>query len=271
MLTLSTLDVSTFNIEDPTLTWAFEPTYEALSGYNIDIYRSESPDDTGDTSSYDLIATGLSPNAYAYTDTSVSGLYHHNRTWYYKLLISGIGTSNVDFAPDDPAYSQDNTTDRAWIEILRRKSLVMNRTDGRYSTYNFYLLKRRTWGTHCDSCCWDDVLHRVTSASCTTCYGTGWNDGYFDPIPFNGMINASPKYNEITMFGEWMPSDALLVMLNFPPLKSKDIIIDSLSGERWVVMGQPRQVRKKNVVIEQRAQVALLQADDLLYSIEIET
>jgi len=31
------------------------------------------------------------------------------------------------------------------------------------------------------------------------------------------------------MFGEWMPSDTLLTMLNFPPLKPRDVIVDDVN------------------------------------------
>jgi len=268
MLTLDTLDVTTFDVENPTLTWTFEATTEALSGYSIDVYRSEAPDNADALDSYDLVEAGISPSTYSYTDISVSGLYHHNRTWYYKLLISGIGTSSYDIVPTIPAYVSDDSTNRPWIEILRRKQLVMNRTDNRYSGIDLYLLKRRTWGTRCTDC-WDEITQRITEANCSVCLGTGWVDGYFDPISVRGMLNPAPKFNEINMFGEWMPSDTLLTMLNFPPLKSKDMVVDSTNGERWIVVGQPRQTKKKNVVIEQRAQLALLQADDPLYDITI--
>jgi len=266
MLVLDTLDVSAFNIQDPALTWTFEATDEALSGYSLSVYRSESPDDTpDDLSAYDLIASGVSPDDYAYTDTTQSGLYHHNRTWFYRLLISGIGTANTSIAPVTPAYNNDTSTFSVWREILRRKQLVLERTDDLYAYIDLHLIKRRTWGTHC-TLCWDTTLNRATDGDCSECYGTGWTSGYFNAISFKGMVTSSPKMNQINMFGEWMPSDVLLYMLNFPPLHSKDIVVAG-TGDRYVVVGSPRQIRVKNIIIEQQAQLALIHADDPTYAV----
>jgi len=268
MLVLKNIEAQVTSVEEITLVWEFNPTEESLIDYKIFVYRSEAPIPGTTLTGLDLIASDVSPTAYSWTDTTLSGLYHHNRSWYYKLLISEIGTSNTSVVPDPPVYNNNESTDYTWVEILRRKRLVMERSDNRYSSTDFYLLKRRTWGTHC-TLCWDGTLNRVIEQNCPICFGTGWVSGYFDAISFKGMINSAPKFNEINMFGEWMPSDVLLIMLNFPPLKSKDIVINKITNERWAVVGQPRPLRKKNVILEQRAQLALLQADDPLYEIMV--
>ena len=78
-----------------------------------------------------------------------------------------------------------------------RKTLVLNKKTGR----DCKVLKRRTYGTYCTTC-YDEVLFRATDPNCTECHGTGFKTGYFPAISMKAMINAAPKYNQITMFGE---------------------------------------------------------------------
>ena len=68
--------------------------------------------------------------------------------WYYKVLISGIGTSDTAIAPSKAAYVQDLTTDTIYNEILRRKSIVLKNYSGR----DLKILKRRNFGTRCNVC-----------------------------------------------------------------------------------------------------------------------
>jgi hypothetical protein len=147
MLTLQSLNVTISDIDSRTLSWTFKSTSEALSSYVLSVYRAESPgDDT--LAGYSLITSGVAANTYGYVDTSLNNLYSPHRTWYYKLLISGVGTSNTSIVPTTAAYLQDDTADTTYNEILRRKSLAMNKYSGR----DLKILKRRTFGTHCTVC-----------------------------------------------------------------------------------------------------------------------
>jgi len=83
------------------------------------------------------------------------------------------------------------------------------------------------------------------------------------------MLNPAPKYNQITMFGEWMPHDALFTMLNFPPIRTRDIVIDD-RNQRWIVK-QIRKTEKLGYVIEYNAQCSLISHDDQIYELEKDT
>jgi hypothetical protein len=263
MITLDTLNVDAYRVNDLALSWDYGSTAESLSGYIIDVYRSEAPIAGTDLSEYTLIASGLSATTVSYIDTSVSGYFHHNRDWYYKLKITNISTLEYAVEPDIPAYlNKPGNVDRAYLEIIRRKTLALNKKVGR----TFYLLKRHTMGSRCTEC-WDPISFRVTESNCTMCHGTGWIDGYFDPISFDAMTNDSPTFQEITMFGNFMPSDTLLFMLNFPLIKANDVIVDD-NNDRWVVQNV-RSVRKLNKILEQKVHLALIMADDPLYNIEV--
>lgn len=261
MLTLQSLNVTITDIDSRTLSWTFKSSSEALSSYVLSIYRAESPG--GDTlAGYSIVTSGIAANTYGYVDTSLSNLYSPQRTWYYKLLISGIGTANTSIVPTTAAYLQDDTTDNSYNEILRRKSLVINKYSGR----DLKILKRRTFGTHC-TVCWDSTLMRIKYGDCETCHGTGWLDGYFAAMSVKGMLNPNPVLNQITMYGEWRPSDSLLTILNHPPLTVRDVIVDE-KGQRWAVRAV-RKVERLGFAIEQQAQLSLISFDDKVYKVSV--
>lgn len=199
MLILKSLDITSFDSSKLTLTWTFQPTTELLSDFTIDVYRSENPGIEA-LDGYDLVASGIAASAYSYDDTGVAGLYDPLRTWYYKLRIKNTATNEVSIEPDRPGYRKGVVADKVALEIIRRKNLSLNRYAGR----DFYILKRRTFGTHCPTC-WDITLQRLAETNCEStpsCYGTGWTNGYFTAIYTKAMMNPAPKYNQITMFGQ---------------------------------------------------------------------
>jgi hypothetical protein len=230
---------------------------DATSPVLWDIYRSEAPGQVGSVDGYDIIASGINLLDGDYYDYTVSGLYDFPRTWYYNIVASG------QFANTVPIFYGSNQSDYIVAEILYRKALILDDTKaGRY----FRFIKRKTWGTHCTKC-WDPVLFRQSDPLCPVCWGTGWVGGYFTAQTFKGMINSDPNYNQITMFGEWRPSDVMLWTLDTPLLNPKDIIVDD-NNKRWLV-GQVRYVQKYGHIIEQNAQLSLLSTDDVMYSWEI--
>ena len=262
MILLETLDVNSYDLESLDLTWSFKSTPSAnFADFKLDVYRCEAP--SSDISEYDLIASGISSTAYSYSDTTVSGLQHPQRLWYYKFKIkeySGATVVDTDIQPAVPAYIHDLTDDKFHREILRRKNLVLNRYSGR----TMKLIKHRSWGQHCPEC-WDEYLYRIKYDECPTCYGTGWVGGYFDPIEFKSLITPSPKYNQINMFGDWRPSDTMLTTVNFPPLQVRDVVVDERNA-RWMV----KAVRTKEIkgfVIEQNIQASLISLEDDVYEV----
>ena len=115
-----------------------------------------------------MVESGIAASAYVYEDTGVSGLFDPMRTWYYKIKFTEISSLTESLQPEYPAFRKSTTTDKAALEIVRRKSIALERYSGR----DFFVIKKRTYGTHCTTC-WDTVLQRITNDECSTCYGTG--------------------------------------------------------------------------------------------------
>lgn len=256
MITINTLDVTSYDGDSLQLSWTIASTTETITDYTVDVYRSESPIE--DITQYEHVASGISANVYSYIDTDVYRLL--DRPWFYKLKITNTNTLDISFQPSSPAFLKDETPDRIFREIVRRKGIVLN--NSRYSGRDFRIFKKRSWGVHCPLC-WDLVLSRSTDSKCLVCFGTGWLNGYYDAVLVRGMKNTAPKINQINMFGEWKPSDSLLYMLGNPPLKPRDIVADD-DNNLWTVV-QVRTIERLGYIIEQNAQVALIAQDDFLY------
>ena len=81
------------------------------------------------------------------------------------------------------------------------------------------------------------------------------------------MITANPDANEISKWGEFYPSDAVLHMLNRPPIKPKDIIINE-SNERFYIQ-QVRYIEMLGKVLEQEAQISRIHPEDIIYKYDV--
>ena len=263
MLQLDSFNIDSLNYTFNNLEWELTILSGTSSDYRLEIYRSETPGLSGQFTDYTLVASGIPLTQHQYNDSYLAGLQHFTRTWYYKLKAINITTSETFILSQFPSFAQPNNVDYARREIIRRKTISLNKFSGR----KMYLLKRRSWGAHCSKC-WDEALFTATDGSCTECYGTGWSGGYFTPVPFYGMLNPSPRYNEIMMFGVWHPSDTLLTMLNYPKVVPGDVIIDD-AGYRWIAH-QIRTLEKLGQVIEHLVQLNLIALDDIVYTVGID-
>lgn len=259
MYTLKKISVDSFNKAFNFIQWEFNDPAPISNNISLEIYRSESPGNglTG----FDLIDT-ISGTEGSFVDSTVANLYEHNRKWYYNIKLIDDDLAEEYLLLNKAVTAYDSPQDYAARHILFLKELSLER----FTQRTYYLIKRRTWGTHC-SVCWDDTLYRATNANCPTCYGTGWELGYFNPIRFKCMSNPSPSYNELLPFAKWKPSDAMLTMLNFPDIVEEDIIIDD-KGDRWIVI-QKRSVEKLGRTIEQKVQIAKLMPDDVAYTLPV--
>jgi len=262
MPSLLTLNITGTTQDSLTLDWSWSSTTDLDDDYYVGVYRSEAPGIAGSLDGYTTLSATETPTDNTYEDTTISGLYHPGRTWFYKLTLIDKSDSSLTHLISTPLYKYYEQTDYAYNRILYLKNLVIQKKSGR--TYS--LLKRRSWGTRC-TVCWDDILYRSNDPACPTCHGTSWIDGYFDPVSFKAMMTPSPKYNQITMFGEWMPSDSLLVMLNYPILTARDVLVDD-GNVRWMVKNV-RKLEKLGHIIEQQVQITRITEDDPVYDIGV--
>jgi len=258
---IKTLKVARFIPDLIELYWQIESDGVDLSQVSIDIYRSQAPNDE-DLSGYELLEENFPANSLFYSDDSLRGLQHGTRVWYYKIKLKDDNDPD-NFTISDYVYLNSGVPDRKWLKIYNHKVMSLKK-GGRF----FFLLKKRTWGERPSN--WDPILFHATSEidEEDNSFGRGWKDAFFPPIPFYGMVTPNPRVKDISIWGEFYPSDIVLTMLNRPPLEIGDIIVDPKKDLKYYVQ-RTRTLEKLGSPIEQQSQLSLIHLDDEIYSYSI--
>ena len=227
----------------------------SIDDYNFRIQFSYDPDSGFEylaSSGGEVIIDGA-VGPLAFTDWEVQ--YQFNRNRYYKVLAihksnpSDIVTSSTVFAEDE------------WdgvVETIRHAEEVL------YDCYignPVYILKRKSDGARCPDC-WSAERYQITRTNCETCNGTGYADGYYNPIQVQMQIDADPKISEVHVTGETTEKTMKGRLSNYPIVRPRDMIVFEDTDKRYSVirvdvtklpnLAQTRRVKSKsNYVVSQ--------------------
>ncbi len=260
MLTLQNVYIDTLDVDSMTIHWEIQSTNENINLYHIDFYRAEAP---GDIAEFDLVASGIDAVDGYYVDTTINKMsYSINRKIYYYLKVietsSGV---NKDFGP----YVMSTSPDYVALEIIRRKNIVLN--NSRYGARTFNILKKRTWGNYCPTC-FDPITQRIQDPMCLTCYGTGIDGGYFNPIEIKGFRSDKSYKFLLNLFGTFEESDVSFVLQGRPILNVNDVIVDELNN-RYKILSPVRHTEKGMYIIEQQIRVMVISPSDIIYKVPV--
>lgn len=255
-----TLQSNSFDIQTPRLTWVVDSSSETYSLYKFDLYRGESYGQAAPF--YELIASGVDfTNLYGYADTSVSGMHTHaQRHFWYKAFVYNTYTGEAEWTTE---VTDDQAADRIGRKIWEYKNLGLK---SKFGGRQYVALKRKTYGDTCPTC-WDEYLQRRTQDYCESCYDTGISGGFYQPVAFQAMMSASPKRQQMMLWGGWRDGDAVIFTTHYPRFEARDIIVD-LNNRRWEVV-QVRTIEKGLAVLEQDMQVRKMPNDDIIYTFSV--
>jgi hypothetical protein len=114
---------------------------------------------------------------------------------------------------------------RKWVairaeEIQRRENILLTRFNGVKS----YVFRRKTYGERCPDC-WSYTAEKIIKDHCSTCMGTGFKGGYFEPATC--YINYDPSQNPVvkTYFGTFEPNQISAWTISLPEIHPEDVII----------------------------------------------
>lgn len=139
--------------------------------------------------------------------------------------------------------------------VLVRNVYLMLKLNGT----EFALLKRRHFGTRCTDC-YDPMSREVISSECSSCYGTSWEEGYYDPYyTLARIIRGSTGHiqTQITTRAEEDVNFAKVHMLDFPRADEGDILVERHSNRRFLIK-QRYNTSLKTVIVHQTLSVAEL-------------
>lgn len=241
----------------------------------VDVFRSGSP-----TGPWESIAVGLR-DAFNLIDDKFGNppsspsnpngreplnLFSLSRDIFYMVTVTPpSGFANAFSSQPTPVEpGLDKRTRLLKRKLLRDLSVGFRRLNG----VPFALLKRRRWGSRCPIC-WDPVLHEATHEHCPVCFGTGFEGGYWQHIRTRGRREAATVQTQLTAHGESDVKYADFIILDFPRLEYKDLVVDLRTGDRYEVQ-RMSPTELKGVTVHQKLTTSLLGRNSAEYEVQVD-
>ena len=220
--------------------WQLEPTAQNLRNLRFFVDRGESPSEF-----QQLNAEGISAyDMYEYVDYTAN-LFDLNRMYFYRIRAVEIidGNPVQTFTSHDTTW--DGDLDNTGLFIIEENYFEHRWIDG----VPVMVFKKRHDGTYCPEC-WDSVLKRVTSSSCTTCYGTGRLGGYYPPIEAWMKFEPDPKVETVAESGLRQSSQTSAMFTNYPLITPDDVVVELKPNRFWKVENVTYPEKTRTIVLQ---------------------
>lgn len=217
MISIINERVRSFSIDYLDVFWEIKSTTEDVQDYSFFIERSEA-----EAGPWDQIAGPLIDTFY-YRDSNIPAI-STNRTLFYRIKarhnVSGdtVYSTIVDRVGKPDAYAS---------EIIKLENVMFSELVG----VRAWVFPIKTFGQRCPEC-WDDVLQKVQSGSCKTCWSTGFSGGYHYPIQVWCQVDDPPERTEYVspMKDDHRQVNYLNIRMGpSPDVKPMDLIVDHLN------------------------------------------
>ena len=187
---------------------------------------------------------------------------------YYRVKL----TTDIDTYYSIPQNCFGKLLKRDWLkakEIIRKELLrhrVLTSSDG-------YLLKARRYGPPCTDC--SDVVTELTgeiaNSHCASCYGTGFEFGYFSALPGTyadvGLEKNAEKRDP--QIGMVKPQAIQARFIGDPLLYTYDIWVEGTSDLRYYITEVDELVQMRSVPLVFNATLKLAPFTDVVYTIPL--
>jgi len=216
------------------------------------------------------------PDTYYYTDDltvqpnqPASGrvhLFSFQRQIYYRVTVTPpSGAANAVTSEVHGLETELAPIQKGLRRRLKYDEWVLFR---RHNGVRLVILKRKTWGTRCTDC-YDSLTRATTKEHCSTCYGTSFEGGYWDPVVTYGRINTPKNVTAQTSSRDKIEAAPHVITLPDTMLiQDLDLIIESDTNLRHVVRRQTRtELRRKSV--HQQVTTSLAEDGAVEYSIPV--
>lgn len=150
------------------------------------------------------------------------------RQFFYKVAMLAPNGERDEYVTDtDPPL--DPKAAQHWRRAVKNFEDTMRLT-GRPCA----VLKRRHWGKRCPKCS-DAVLREPIKSSCTVCWGTGFEGGFWAPVRMaaNRVITDDQSVNTPEQRSD--TRTVRIQMLSYPDVDRDDIIVFLHDRERFLV------------------------------------
>lgn len=246
---------------------------DEAGSFFVDVERSGAPDGP-----WEPIASGLR-DAYNYVDdkfglppgTPISpngrealNLFSLSREVYYRVTVTAPSGARFSSEPTPIEPGLDTRTRLLKRKLLRDLAVGFRRLNG----IQLVVLKRKRWGERCSSC-WDPVLREATIEHCLECFGTSFAGGYWTPTSVRGRREAAPVQTQLTSHGDSDVKFADFLVLDYPHIEYKDLIVDVRRNERYEVQ-RMTPTELKSVIVHQKLTTSLLSRSSVEYKVLVD-
>lgn len=174
---------------------------------------------------------------------------------YYSLPTGGMGTL-------------DRRSWRLAREIVRQRLLAYRFGPG---GQRGYLLKRRWTGIPCHICL-DYITKDVRNPACPSCYGTGFECGYFYPMGCT-WAELSPRSKHINIDAQMRGVTADIIvqadMVMVDLMSELDLFVVDVSDERYYVHNVQHTAEMRGVPLTANVELRPVPYSSVIYTIEI--
>lgn len=234
------------------VTWALRPTFGTATPWSFELQWGRPGSD-----SWDTVTTVT--DTFTATDSTQRD-YSSVLQGFYRVVLTDADGDSYPSRPSNFPSTWEARDLRNCDEIRRRERLAYDKVG-----MKCWVLFRKHWGTACSSCI-DDTSEQVRNPRCTTCYGTGYEGGYFDPYPDKCRI-LGENTQVIPQLGTRVAHQMLIRMVPIPRVHEDDIIILEGSDLRLSVEKvSPEFVIKGRPIIE-HFELKALEPTDIVYDI----
>jgi len=202
----------------------------AATGYTFQVYRSGSSNGPWTQVATDLVDTHyFLDDAYAAAeDRSSAGLFSLRRSIYYKITVEHATDGSAE-----KVQQLEAGVDRRRAGIIRKLRRDAHVALKNGSGTEVAIFKRRWWGVPCPKCL--SATKQSTRSHCSTCYGTGIDTGYWDPVYGYATRSSSPVQSVTTSEGTTKVHSLQVKMEYIPEVIPRDILVFLRDNKRYIV------------------------------------
>lgn len=184
---------------------------------------------------------------------------------HYRLMLTtltGVYTSMI-------ADTDGLLIKRDWINYreITRKEMLRHRV---HTSINGFLLKVRRYGPRC-LVCTDPLTEEVRKTNCPDCYGTGFQFGYFEPLPatYADVSLQDNREHRNPQVGMEKQDVISARFIGDPQLYSYDVWVNAYSDERHYMHKITEKAHVRGVPLIYDAELRLAPFTDVVYTVPI--
>lgn len=250
--------ITPISLDDHLVEWELEKVAMDLTPYRFRIKHSRTAGPP-----FELVVENLPVTSKFYHDE----LDHSRRklveeTHYVELYDPA--TSNV--LVTSPGFVVCASGDVIGEAIIRKEHLILSNPSKGIGVL-CYLFSLRNWGIRCTNC-WDERKEKIKLPFCEVCYGSGFMNGYYDPIPFYMNISAPQSDQQLSEIGENTSTYRSAWTTPSPEMRPNDIVVVKDTNRRYRVVKQQTTIRR-NLDIRQMLQLSELNRHGIEYKLPL--